>query len=251
MHPPSRRSVHRCLTAAAFAATTAAFAAPLAAADFPVKAPPGPLVAPSWSGFYAGVHGGWGWDTTHISIPFGSPPFGTIEATTSGPLAGGQIGANWQYGNVVLGLELDGSWTFIRGNSGTNQGVITSTARDTIDFRALATATGRIGYAMGPWLAYAKGGGAWADVLIRSPNFAEPVTWERSVFGVAAGVGMEVAFLRNVSAKIEYNFLYFPPDHLVYFGNTDIPASSIDHFVQVVKAGINVRFGGGDQVLAR
>lgn len=249
MHPPSRRSVHRCLTfAAALAATTAAFAPPVVAADMLVKAAPGPLVAPSWTGYYFGVHGGWGWANTHIPVPFASPPFGTIEALNNGPLAGGQVGANWQYGNVVYGVELDASWTFIRGNTSTNQSIPASSTHNAIDFRALATATGRVGYAMNSWLAYAKGGLAWADVVITSPNFAEPPTWERSVFGVAAGAGIEVAFLRNVSAKLEYNFLYFLPDQLDYFPNAD--AVGIDHFVQVVKAGINVRWGG-DQVLAR
>ena len=57
------------------------------------------------------------------------------------------------------------------------------------------------------------------------------------------GAGLEVAFLRNVSATVEYNVLYFPTEHLVYENvNT---TSSISHLVQTVKAGINVRLGGG------
>jgi outer membrane immunogenic protein len=241
MYLPRRRSVHRCLAfAAILAATSAAFVPPLAAANFPLKAAP---VAPSWTGYYVGVHGGWGWVDTQIPNPFGSPVFPQTDALNSGPLAGGQIGANWQYGNVVYGGEVDASWTFLTGGTATDQSIPSSTSRSGIDFRALGTATGRVGYAMNSWLFYAKGGAAWASVKITSGNFAPPSpTWERNVFGPAAGAGVEVAFLRNVSAKVEYNFLYFLPDHLAYFPNAD--PVGIDHFVHVVKAGINVRFGG-------
>jgi outer membrane immunogenic protein len=242
MHAPSRLSVQRCITlAAALAVTSAAFIPPLVAADLPLKASPDPVAARSWTGFYFGVHGGWGWGNTRISDPIYNPIINPIEATFNGPLAGGQLGANWQIGNAVLGAELDGSWTFVRGNTNRNQAIITSSTRNAIDYRALATATGRVGYAMGQWLAYAKAGGAWADMELTANYTADITTFHRTPFGAVAGVGMEVAFLRNVSAKVEYNAFYFPTDHLVYSHPTTI--SSLDHFVQVVKAGVNVRLG--------
>jgi outer membrane immunogenic protein len=249
MIAPRRLSIHRCLTfAAALAATSATFTPPVVAADLAVKASPDPVVAPSWTGFYFGVHGGWGWGNTHISDPLFSPTFDPIEATFNGPLAGGQLGANWQYGNFVFGAELDGSWTFVRGNTNSNQSIITSSSRNAIDFRALVTGTGRVGYAMGSWLAYVKAGGAWADMEITTQFMVQPNTYHRTPFGAVAGAGMEIAFLRNVSATLEYNLFYFPIEHLVYVNpNT---TSSLDHVVQVVKAGINVRLGG-DPILPR
>jgi opacity protein-like surface antigen len=207
----------------------------------PVKAASGPVVAPSWTGYYFGVHGGWGWSNTRISDPLFNPTFNLIEATTNGPLAGGQFGANWQFGNIVLGAELDGSWAFVRGNTNRDQSIITSSTNNAVDFRALVTGTGRLGYAMGPWLAYAKAGGAWADLEMTARFTPDITTYHRTPFGAVAGAGLEVAFLRNVSAKLEYNFLYFPTDHLVYVSPNSI--SSLDHVVQVVKAGINVRLG--------
>jgi opacity protein-like surface antigen len=76
----------------------------------------------------------------------------------------------------------------------------------------------------------------------------QPTTYHRTPFGAVAGAGMEVAFLRNVSATLEYNLFYFPTEHLLYVNpNT---TSSLDHVVQVVKAGINVRLGG-DPILPR
>src|SRR5262249_1992424 len=143
---------------------------------------------------------------------------------------------------VVLQAELDASWTFLRSNTNTNQSIPTTTSANLIDLRAVGTATGHVGYAMSSWLFYAKGGVAGGSLHITSPNFAMPPTWERGLFGPTGGIGVEVAFLRNVSARLEYNFIYFVPDELAYFPNSD--TVGIDHVVQMVKAGINVRFGG-------
>ena len=238
MLTPTRISVLSCLSfATAVAAASVAVTAPVLAGDRPIAASP-----PSWTGFYAGVHGGWGWGKTEISDPIFTPPFNPTEATYSGPLAGGQFGVNWQYGNFVLGAEIDGSWAFVRGNTNRNQTIVTSSTNNGIGYRALATGTGRLGYSMGQWLAYAKGGAAWADMEITTQFTVLPTTYERRLFGAVGGAGVEVAFLRNVSAKVEYNLIYIPTDRLVYANlNT---TSSLDHLVQVVKAGINVRFGG-------
>ncbi len=246
MHPPTNMSVLSCLAFAATVATASvASAPPVLAAD--IAASPSRAIAPSWTGFYVGVHGGFGWGRTEIRDPMFNPIFNPTVATYSGPLAGGQIGANWQLGNVVLGAEVDGSWAFVRGNTNRNQTIITSSTNNGLGYRALATGAGRIGYAMGQWLAYAKGGVAWADMEITTRYQVLPTTYQRSLIGAVGGAGLEVAFLRNVSAKVEYNLIYIPTDHLVYASpNT---TSSLDHLVQVVKAGINVRFGGDTDVL--
>ena len=104
-----------------------------------IAAAPSRAIAPSWTGFYVGVHGGWGWGTTEIQDPNSNPIFNPTVATYDGPLAGGQIGANWQMGNVVLGAEVDGSWAYVRGNTNRNQTMITSTTKDGLGYRALAT----------------------------------------------------------------------------------------------------------------
>src|SRR5579872_2731370 len=108
MHSLPRRSVHRFAFAAIVAGASAAFTAPVAAANLPLlKAP---AVNGSWTGYYAGVHGGWGWADSQFSFEYQSTPiFPISEARNSGPLAGAQIGANWQYGNVVYGAEVDAS----------------------------------------------------------------------------------------------------------------------------------------------
>ena len=236
MKVPARKSGFSCLAfAAAVAATTVALSAPAVAAE-------PPLPARSWTGFYAGLHGGWGWGTTEIYDPvIFSPVFNPTVVKYNGPLAGGQAGFNWQMGNFVLGAEVDGSWAFVRGNSSRNQGVISSSTKNDFGYRSLATATGRVGYTMGQWLAYAKGGGAWANIDVTTSIAPDPVTYNSSLLGAVGGAGFEVAFLRNVSAKAEYNYIWLPVDHLRYASPNTV--SSLEHRIHVVKFGVNVRLG--------
>ncbi len=241
MHRPTRISVLSCLAfAAAVAAASVAFAPRAVAGD--IAAPPDRIAVPSWTGFYVGLHGGWGWGTTKILDPSFNPIYNPTEVKYNGPLAGGQAGFNWQLGNFVLGAEVDGSWSFVRGNSNRNQGVITSSAKDALSHRSLATGTGRVGYTMGQWLAYAKGGVARAEMEITTGNIsALPVTYQSDLIGAVGGAGFEVAFLRNVSAKFEYNYIWLPTDQLVYANPNTI--SSLEHRIHVVKFGVNVRLG--------
>ena len=100
-------------TLATFAIATIA-AAPAGAADMaapPYQPPPVP-VAWSWTGATIGIHGGgaWGtksWDLT--SFQFNSPlPVAldsTATHTVNGFFGGGQLGANYQIGNAVIGVE--------------------------------------------------------------------------------------------------------------------------------------------------
>lgn len=221
--------------AAAAAVTSTAFTPPALAGD--IAGPPAQIVAHAWTGIYAGVHGGWGWGTTDVRDPQLIGVFNPTVLKYDGPLAGAQLGANWQVNNVVLGAEIDGSWAFVR-----NPTIVASGTNSGIGYSGLATGTARVGYAMNQWLLYAKGGAAWADIGVSTRISPLPTNYDRSLFGAVGGVGLEVAFLRNVSAKVEYNLIYLPTDKLVY--TAPDTTSSLDHLVQVVKFGINVRLAG-------
>lgn len=222
---------------AAIAAASAAFTSPVLAGG------PAPSPVVSWSGFYAGVHGGWGWGKTEFRDALIGPSNNPFTAYYNGPLAGGQVGYNWQQGNYVFGAEVDGSWSFARGNTST-AAVISSSTNNNVGYSALATLTGRVGYASGQWLAYVKGGGAYARTELTARFTPDITTYTRDLFGAVGGVGLEVAFLRNVSAKVEYNAFYLPADSLQWASPNS--TSEIKHFVQLVKAGINIRLSGDD-----
>ena len=108
------------------------------AADLPVYDPPPPAmmspmpIAYNWSGFYIGLHGGFGW--------------ADVDGDEDEDIVlGGQIGTNWQWGGFVLGAEGDASWA----------------GMDGVDW--LASGRLRGGFAIDRLLVYGTGGVAGSD----------------------------------------------------------------------------------------
>ena len=86
----------------AFSSNT--FAADLPAQP-PVKAPAMvPIETFTWTGVYLGVHGGGAWSKLSGTNSFGGT---ASSASLDGWLAGGQIGANYQVGQWVFGVQGD------------------------------------------------------------------------------------------------------------------------------------------------
>jgi len=74
----------------------------------------------------------------------------------------------------------------------------------------VATARGRVGYASGPWLAYATGGLAWAgERFLNSPANGTDEKVLNTRLGWAAGGGFEYAFAPHWSARLEYLYSRF------------------------------------------
>lgn len=233
MKIPTRTSGLSCLAFVVAIATSLALSAPALAQPLPP--------APPWTGFYLGLHGGWGWGSTRVYDPVINSVYSPTETKYNGPLAGGQLGANWQMGNYVLGAEVDASWAFIHRDTG-NTGVIFATTNNSgFRYNSLVTGKARAGYTMGQWLAYATGGVARVDQEITAQFLPTPTTYSRALIGAVAGAGFEVAFLRNVSAKVEYNYIWLPVDHLNYSSPNWV--SDLEHRIHVMKFGLNVRLG--------
>lgn len=74
-------------------------AADLPAPEIPMIAQAPAAAAYDWTGFYIGGNVGYGWGTID--------PKGGKNFDVNGVLGGGQIGANWQFSQFVLGLETD------------------------------------------------------------------------------------------------------------------------------------------------
>jgi opacity protein-like surface antigen len=128
---------------------------------------------PQWSGFYAGGQLGGAWNNTDWSYAnrnwFNtSGPAVLIDKfdmDSSGVIGGGQLGYNFQAGSWVLGVE----WSLAAADLDTSRGSpVFPSDRYTASYNALTTATGRIGYAAGSWLAYAKAGYAGVSTSLCS-----------------------------------------------------------------------------------
>jgi outer membrane immunogenic protein len=207
----------------------------------PRMSEPVPYLPPafSWTGFYLGVNGGYGVGGAHEDvIDFGF----ASEINSRGGLAGGQIGLNWQLGqSFLIGVEGEGDWADIRdgGLEFTSDGVYHN-LHAKADW--LADVSGRAGFTFDRTLVYGKGGYAWAglkyDSVIRDTTY--PVG-ESTNAGWLVGGGVESFFTPNWSVKVEYNHADFGKNRYHVTGPVDIDASQT---LDVVKAGLNYKFGG-------
>ena len=196
-------------------AATSAFAADLAPRPYtkaPVMVDPGY----NWTGFYAGLNGGYSWgraNTTMTGISplaplFPIPAFAPFRQDVNGGLAGGQVGYNWQVDRKwVLGLEGDIQWSGERSSSlltvvGPNypsgrtgipflgspggadfNATLTQTANLAYSLEWFATFRGRAGLLVDPQtLLYATGG-----LAVGGFKYSAQATTSIQVFGPGAG----------------------------------------------------------------
>jgi outer membrane immunogenic protein len=208
------------------------------AADLPhpaYKAPP--LLAPApvftWTGFYVGAHGGYGWSRFSGNGD---------ERTAKGWLAGVQGGYNYQIGQFIVGVEAEYSWADVKYETPLFGGTLT------LKNDYFATAAARLGYAFDRSLVYAKVGGAWTrDKWDANDGAGGTATATSSRTGWLLGAGFEYAFWDNLSVKVEYDYIKFgtvSPSFTTAGGLTVSGSGDVKLDTQVVKAGVNYRFSG-------
>lgn len=178
---------------------------------------PAPLPECNWSGFYIGLNVGGQWghseDKDHdynVGGSFGlDKPWGYDE---SGVVAGGQVGYNFQWNWLVLGVEAEGGFMNLDGR-GTEPG---SPGRDTYgktDSDFFTTIRGRLGVAFGHWLFYGTGGGIGVNYETRvidncdtSPCGDDLINAGKTEFdwGWTGGGGIEYMFGCHWTVRGEY-----------------------------------------------
>ena len=243
------------------------------AADLAYKAPP--QVAPAainWTGWYVGLNAGYGnnyQDTTvagvdpisSLVVQSGAVP-GAMSAQQSGWLGGGQIGYNWQYSQIVFGIETDIQFADVKGSATQvlTTGPIglpaslTSTTQTNLDW--FGTLRARAGFLVSDRaLLYATGGLAYGSVdhgasaVLQTPfGIAGSAIGNTSDVktGWTLGAGMEYALLPNITLKAEYLYVDLGNIGSSYTANilgTNISfASNQDLSYHFVRGGLNVRF---------
>lgn len=240
-----------------------------------VKAPAAFIAPTVWSGFYIGGFVGGAYGRTEIGY-VGAPTQGS-KPWVFGPLGGGQIGYNHQMNNWVFGVEGDIGAADIKGGrtagnlTGLSAGGLPlagpagfSPAFFTLQDKTswMATATARVGYAMGRTLYYVRGGGAFEDSTI-SANCVLGITATvpdgtracinqagaltngystntRTRTGWLIGFGTEFDLGRNWSAKTEYNYIDFGSRTSGASDGTTVFTDKAS--ISQVKVGVNYRF---------
>ena len=262
-------------------AAAALLASPAAslAADLPSRkaAPPVVLAPPpvfTWAGLYAGLNLGYGRSTSvspvhSVRVENGVPtPLAEINylpgPVPSGVIGGAQVGYNWQFGRMVLGLETDFQGATLEGVSHGTGPIIPGhnfalPGQSTHGVDWFGTARARVGYTLFDprFMLFATGGFAvggvhYSQLFVDSDFDIGNLSARRVQTGWTVGGGAEWAFSDRWSAKVEY--LYTDLGHSP---NLDVTEITPGTFVQpdvhktfntngtrfhTIRAGLNYRF---------
>lgn len=197
-------------------AAAALFSAPALAADYPVKGPVAPIW--TWTGFYIGGNlGAIGINSHNVNADFN--PSGSDWAY------GGQLGANVQWGNLVLGVETSGDWSKLMAMRlcANNAFSCHLGLNHQYDVR------GRVGLAMNNVLLYGTGGKAWTDPhgfteLPAQGGVMFPGGTHRS--GTVWGGGVEFAMAGNWIVGAEYLHTNFGTQTHTYDAVYQVPVQT-------------------------
>jgi len=228
-----------------------AFATSASAADL---GPPVYDAAPEWrwTGCYAGGHVGGAWTSQDKWIvrtqggAFEGQSLGGHDA--DGVIGGVQAGCDYQTASgIVVGVQGDYGWTDASGShpSAREFGVFYHS-----DVEGLGSVTARLGYAFGRFLAYAKAGAAWERVDYSASTIITGVAYTASETrsGWTVGGGGEYAVTDTVSIFAAYDHFDFGTDRVRFIPQLPglpIAFLDIEDRADVVRAGVNIRFGVG------
>ncbi|WP_050031545.1 outer membrane beta-barrel protein [Bradyrhizobium sp. LTSP857] len=216
---------------------------PVLAADLPIygKAPAIATPLYDWSGFYIGAFGGGGYGNHNLNNATGPAGFANFTANYSskGGLGGGEIGYNWQSGNIVVGVEADGFGADIKGNDNFALGW-----DDATKLGWGGTLRARGGIAVDRLMLFFTGGWAYGELTHTNTNPGVGVdTFKATRSGLAAGGGIAYAITDNLIGKIEYRYLDFGTFHRDAPTN-GVLAYNVANTYSVVTIGLDFKFGG-------
>lgn len=227
----------------AVALTSAASAADLTLPDVPPVMMEPPLVY-DWSGIYGGVHAGWAFGKLDATDDFGDP----FEFDLEGPIVGGQIGGNIQFGNFVLGVEGDLSLANAEDDVDLNVlGGLLAVNADA-ETKWMATLRGRAGFAFNRFLVYGTGGLAAAhvetDVDLFILGFGSSDSDDATHVGWTAGGGVESMVTEHITLGLEYLYADFGEEEYSYdfFGGGIAVDGEADLTSHLVRGKVNFKF---------
>ena len=234
-----------------------ALAADLPSRKAPVAPPPPPPLM--WTGFYAGLNLGGGWDAGNgnsNSYNLYGANGGVTNKMSGGVIGGGQIGYNYQINSLGLGgmgalisaeADFQGTSMGSNGSGATYNYFGNLSSRTGVSVPWFGTVRGRIGLTVMPTLlVYGTGGFAYADVQRNGGLFGFN-NGSSTQTGWTAGGGAEWMFMPNWSAKAEYLYTdvsgggngnyWFP-------GNAGLSLNSVNNHTRwnTVRAGVNYHF---------
>ncbi len=169
----------------------------------------------SWTGFYVGVDGGYGWERSSETLTTAPDPILTsYDYRGTGPFAGGFVGGNYQVNWLVLGVEADWQWSNLTGNSqslaplGVTGELPAGPFTVSTTTRNYGSIRGRLGAAFDRFLVFGTGGWATGNpstafALVGAAPF---VTTGAKSNGWTVGAGVEFALTDTILTRVEYRY---------------------------------------------
>jgi outer membrane immunogenic protein len=219
----------------------------------------------SWSGFYGGINGGYGWGSPTGHLSWESAATNTFNAPladsnytphTGGALGGLQLGYNYQINTAIIGAEVDFQFSDVSGSTTTPSTLLPNAGPDFAHFSAsqrlemFGTLRGRAGFlAADSLLLFATAGLAYGQIKSEThwqydtaPFVSYVGTETKTKIGYAIGGGGEWAINRAWSVKVEYLYLDFgtirtASGNVGFFTTFDQKTAS-----NLVRVGLNYHF---------
>jgi outer membrane immunogenic protein len=221
------------------------------AADLPSRTvvPVAPVVVPifTWTGFYAGLNAGYGWNTTDND--YYDPQTGVLykeDSSDGGFVGGGQLGYNYQFGQFVGGVEVDVQYADLSSSDRHEYGPPTDYARRQDGLDWFGTVRARLGFAFDRALIYATGGFAFGGGGDDNNYYADYYyhdDGQDTATGWTVGGGVEYAVTDSLTAKVEGLYVNLGKDDKES-GTLNPYEKQKDNEFAVVRGGINYKFSG-------
>jgi outer membrane immunogenic protein len=242
----------------------------VSAADLPIKAATQPSVY-QWTGCYVGANVGGGCSASNFTMGIdpgthlGGADIASVVGNglnshgEDGPLAGGQVGCNYQSGLLVAGIEGDidyfhsNPW-FTNNTLTLGDGVTPATLTQSTNVNYFATIRPRVGIAADRNLAYLTAGVAFSHINYvesysdgATPPGVGTAAASKSAVGWVAGAGWEYAMTDHWIFRAEYLFADFSKVNAVGTisdtgGGVNTLRGSSDLIIQALRAGVNYKF---------
>jgi outer membrane immunogenic protein len=235
----------------------------------------------NWTGFYAGLNGGYGGGTwsaysQFLDTTLNQSTYVNTSSRSSGFIVGGQAGYNRQYGHWVVGVETDLQWSDVQALAWQSSGLASttsfsslgpiSTGRTSLDW--FGTTRLRVGWASGRTLPYLTAGVAYGEFSSKSP---QALGWNGGQFdfvnagisktsvGWTVGSGLDYALTDTISLRSEYLYTHLEglsgTSTEIYRAFANGPAAVVASTVvgklstyplgtHAFRAGVNMKFSG-------
>lgn len=208
------------------------------AADAIVYNEPAPVMEVntfSWEGAYVGANAGYG---------FGKMKEDDISIKPRGFVGGVQAGYNWQFNQIVAGIEADFQGSTMKKTVTEYDADTDLTASATGKVQWFGTVRGRLGANVAErTMLYGTAGLAYGKVKVDAALDGETVAAvSKNRAGWTAGAGLEHALTDNVTLKTEYLYTDLGKVSLKGVNGYTVDDTRISTKFSTVRVGVNYKF---------